>query len=153
MEAEREYVSAQDLFAVVEEMLAGDRQALFTVTGMSMWPFICHGRDKVVLKQPDQDQLKKGDIILFQTPGGKYLLHRIVKITDREFITAGDGNLFLDGVFPRDCVRGVVVKIIRKGREIDCGRLRWKLVFAVWMSLFPVRKWLLKMLRWIARRR
>ena len=44
-----------------------------------MWPFICHGRDRVVLSSCTPDQLKVGDIVLFQTPLGNYMLHRITE--------------------------------------------------------------------------
>ena len=39
-------ISSEILFAAVEEQLAAGRSASFTVTGMSMWPFLCHGRDR-----------------------------------------------------------------------------------------------------------
>ncbi|MGM9889487.1 MAG: S24/S26 family peptidase, partial [Floccifex porci] len=67
---DRFIVSDQELFSVIGEVLAEQRQALFVVTGMSMWPFICHGRDKVIVEKVDSEKLKKGDIILLQTPLG-----------------------------------------------------------------------------------
>lgn len=143
-------ISSHELFPAIENILAEHRQVLITITGMSMWPFLCHNRDQVVLSLPDKKRLKKGDIVLFKTVTGKYLLHRIMKITDKEIVTAGDGNLFLDGEFSLNCVKAVVVKMVRKGKMIDCKAFRWRCIADIWMFFFFMRKYLLKLLRWIA---
>lgn len=153
MDAEKKLISSSELFAVIQELLKEKKQASFTVTGMSMWPFICHGRDQVILESCEAENLRKGDIILFQTCLGNYMLHRITKKTKDGIETTGDGNCFRDGMFPYSCVKARVVRIIRKGKEIDCSSWIWKFVFRLWMILFPVRKWLLKLLRMISRRK
>ena len=43
MEREIQKIASKELFSMIEELLAEGRQAAFTVTGMSMWPFLCHG--------------------------------------------------------------------------------------------------------------
>lgn len=146
-------ISADHLFSAMEELLAQDRQAAFTVTGMSMWPLMCHGRDKVVVKRCAPDQLHKGEIVLLRTPPGPYLLHRITRIQGDRIETTGDGNCFRDGCFPRDCVRARVVQVVRRGTVIPCQALRWKLLFSVWMLLYPLRAPLLGLLRRISRRK
>ena len=146
MTEEKRWISSEALFSAVKELLAEHRQAVFTVTGMSMWPFLCHGRDQVVVEYCDPETIKKGDIILFQTLLGKYLLHRVVRLDGRQFETAGDGNCFRDGWIDRSCVCARVTKLIRNGKTIDCGSLRWKAVFRFWMGLFPVRRVLLRIL-------
>lgn len=45
MTEEKRWISAKLLFSAISEQLAENRQAAFTVTGMSMWPFICQMRD------------------------------------------------------------------------------------------------------------
>lgn len=39
MDKEKRWISSEELFSAIEELLAENRQAVFTVTGMSMWPF------------------------------------------------------------------------------------------------------------------
>lgn len=140
-------ISANELFSAMEELLAQGRQAAFVVTGMSMWPLLCHGRDRVVVEQCDPAALGRGDIVLLQTPLGNYLLHRITKIRDDLIQTTGDGNCFRDGFFPRSCVRARVVKVVRKGTVISCNASGWKLVFSIWMILYPLRSPLLSLFR------
>ena len=144
-------IAPELLFSFVEEQLACRRDASFTVTGNSMWPFICHGRDQVIVSACDSNQLCIGDIILFQTLSGKYILHRITALRPDAFETTGDGNCYRDGWFPRNCVRARVVKIIRKKKKIDCNSLLWKTVFFLWRKLFPFRRYLLDLLLYIGR--
>ena len=146
-ETETKRLAPELLFAAVEEQLALGRKASFTVTGMSMWPFICHGRDQVIVASCDPNSLCVGDVILFQTPLGNYMLHRITALQPDSFETTGDGNCFRDGWFSRSCVRAKVETIIRDRRTIDCAAPSWRFVFTVWRILFPVRKPLLRLCR------
>lgn len=144
-------VHASDLFQTLLPLLEEGHFAEFTVSGMSMWPFLCHNRDQVVLAACDQASLAVGDIILFQTPLQNYMLHRITALREDAFETTGDGNCFRDGWFPRDCVRARVVRLVRKGKTIDCGNRFWRFLFRVWSRLFPIRVILLRCLRGIGK--
>lgn len=120
MQAEKRFISSEILFSAMEELLAEDRQAVFTVTGMSMWPFLCHGRDQVVVEKCDGSGIKKGDIVLFKILTGKYFLHRITQVGDGWFESTGDGNCFRDGKFDNSCIQARVVRLIRDGETIEC---------------------------------
>jgi len=148
---QRKYISSGELFPVVLDLLNEYKQACFIVTGMSMWPFICHGRDKAIVEKCDPDKVKKGDIVLLEAVSGRYLLHRITKVLPDGIQTTGDGNCHRDGVFPRSCIRAKIVKIIRKGKVIDCTSVLWRGIFCLWMRMFPVRRYLLAVLRRIGR--
>lgn len=144
MEHVKKLIPAEVLFAAISEQLACNRQAKFTVTGMSMWPLICHARDQVIVGAVKPEELRKGDIILFQPVEGRFLLHRITTRTPEYFETTGDGNLFRDGKFPYDCVIAKVDKVIRNGKTIDCNKSGWKMLARIWMFLFPVRRYLFR---------
>ena len=133
-------VHAHDLFEALLPMLEEGHRAVFPVSGMSMWPFICHGRDQVIVTACDPSLLRVGDIILFQPLPGNYMLHRITGLQEDAFMTTGDGNCFRDGWFPRDCAKARVTHIIRNGREIDCAAPAQRFLSAVWRGLFPVRR-------------
>ncbi len=57
--SEKRLISSSVLFAAIEEELQNRHQASFTITGMSMWPFLCHGRDKVIITACAAADLKK----------------------------------------------------------------------------------------------
>ena len=142
MEHIKRYITSEDLFEAILDTLSQGHQASFTVTGMSMWPFLCHGRDQVILETADNSALKKGDVVLLQTPLENYILHRITSLTDTAFETTGDGNCFRDGTFPISCMKAKAVRFIRNGKEINCSSMHWKAIFHIWMMLFPVRRYL-----------
>lgn len=140
MDRTKQLISSKELFPMIEELLAEGRQAAFTVTGMSMWPLLCHGRDQVVVEAYQPDKLCRGDIVLLQTYLGNYLLHRVTKKTDTGVVTTGDGNCFRDGEFRFSCIRAKVVSLVRDGKVIGCSGWKWKVMSQIWMALFPVRK-------------
>ena len=150
MKSEIQKIPSKELFSMIEELLAEGRQAAFTVTGMSMWPFLCHGRDQVVVEACRPDEIRKGDIVLLQTYLGNYLLHRVTGITEDRFETTGDGNCFRDGYFTFSCLRARVTRLVRKGKTIECSSIGWKVIFSIWMTLFPMRSVLLRALRKIS---
>lgn len=132
-------VSGRSMFPLVEEMLDVGKDVRFTVSGNSMWPLIANQRDSVLLTPCDEDELKKGDIILFKATKNKWVLHRITEVLEDGYITTGDGNLHRDPFIPKEAVRGKVKTIFRKDRTIDCSDKRWRMLFRLWMMSFPMR--------------
>ena len=124
MQTEKKLVSSDILFTAISEQLAQNRQAAFTVTGMSMWPLLCHGRDQVIVEKTDKKNVKIGDIILYRVSEERYILHRITCLKKDYFQTT------------------------------DCSQLKWSILFRIWMLLFPVRKWIFRIWfrnrKWIA---
>ena len=146
METTTRTIVPELLFPAIEEQLSLGRDVSFTVTGKSMWPFIINGRDSVIIRACDPDSLKVGDIVLFQTPFKNYMLHRISALKDDSFETTGDGNLFRDGWFSKDCIIARAEKIVRKNKTINCNDFFWKFLFKIWLYLFPIRPMLIRML-------
>lgn len=143
MISEKRFISESILFEEIKKQLVIGRQAAFTVTGMSMWPFLCHGRDQVVIRQLGREPLKVGDIILFQTKNQKYILHRITKIKDGKIQTTGDGNDYHDEWITKECVVAKVDHVIRKDQKILSKDPKWRAFSYIWMKLFFVRKFLI----------
>lgn len=144
METERRRISSKILFDIIAEQLAKQRQASFVVTGMSMWPLICHGRDSVIVESVDSAGLRKGDIVLLKATETKYLLHRVTKLCPGGFETTGDGNCFRDGMFPYETLVARVVKLVRNGKTLDCQSWFMRFGGNVWMAVYPCRRWIFK---------
>ncbi|MDY2814557.1 MAG: S24/S26 family peptidase [Dorea sp.] len=144
MKEEKRWISSKYLFSAISDQLAENRQAVFTVTGMSMWPLLCHGRDQVIVERIERDKLKLGDIILFRITDEKYILHRITYMSDSFFQTTGDGNLFRDMQMPYECIVAKVQKIVRNGKVVECDERKWRILSRIWMKLFPIRKWIFR---------
>lgn len=145
-------ISVHDLFPFVKELLAEKRQAVFTITGSSMLPFLGGSRDQVYLGSCDVCNLKKGDIILFQkdAPSHAYILHRVHRILESGYLPMGDGNLFTDEPIRSEQVIGVVTAVVRKGKHISCHSFSWRVCSTLWRWLTPVRPGLLGGYRFLA---
>lgn len=140
IDMERRFIASKVLFAAIREQLAADRQAEFVVTGMSMWPLLCHGRDSVVVEKLRPEEIQMGDILLFEAAPEKYILHRVTRLFPDAFETTGDGNCFRDGIFPRECAVARVTELVRKGKHIPCAKFGVRIYVKLWTSLFPMRK-------------
>lgn len=113
-----------------------------TPKGVSMRPFLESKRDKAVLKKATNPQT--GDVVLAEVAPRKYVLHRIIKISDGIVTLRGDGNIGVEKCRVKD-VKAVAIGFYRKGRETldrTDGR-KWKIYSWAWTKLFPIRRYLI----------
>ena len=61
------------------------------IVGTSMFPMLRQGKDTVLLKPIDR-AIKKYDVVLFQRDNGKYVLHRVLKANNGDYIICGDNQ-------------------------------------------------------------
>lgn len=140
---------SRDLFPLILSAVNEGSRVKFTVSGNSMRPWIVHNRDQVLLSSVDIRRLRVGDIILFVDMDDRYILHRIYKRSGEGYYTIGDACLHSDGLVVPSQVKGVVQTIYRKGKEIDCSSLWWRIFSVAWQRLLPFRKHLLRLYRHI----
>lgn len=138
-------ISAADYFSAAEEALAAGHDAAFTVTGSSMLPFLGNRRDRVVISSCEVGELRRGDIVVVRVDDETYLLHRIIRITQRGIETRGDWNLHKDGCFAPEQVIARVTRVLRRGRDIDARGFFWRAAGSVWNALFFARRPLIKL--------
>ncbi len=139
-------VVANDVFfARVTELLALGQKVTIPVKGYSMLPFIKGEKDLVELEKADS--YVPGDIVLFNI-GGRYILHRIVSVTDGIAWIRGDGVSGGHEECPVDRIFGKAVKIIKKsGRVMDPYSEAELRKVRLWDRLLPVRRWILAFYR------
>lgn len=107
--------------------------------GSSMQPLIRRSLDPVTIV-PLQRPLKKGDVVLFTTRPGRYVVHRVWKLENDRLQTLGDNCRNPDGWMPYDCVIGQAVSFRRNGRKYPLDSSGARLWGWLWMVLFPIRK-------------
>lgn len=133
------------LIPELARLLAENKEVRFTPSGVSMRPFIEGDKDSVILTALKRKP-QVGDILLVQaqTLCGKttYVLHRLVRIENENYILQGDGNLAGEEYCAQADIIGIVKAIENPNGKRKCltkGRL--------WYLLKPLRKWLLKLYR------
>ncbi|MCM1315835.1 MAG: S24/S26 family peptidase [Alistipes senegalensis] len=124
---------------------------IYTNVGDSMMPLIKQGRDVLIIQKND-GRLKKYDIPLYQRDSGKYVLHRILKVRENDYIICGDNRCHKEtGITDRHII-GLLTGIIRNGREISVTDFRYRVYVHLWCDFFPVRVFLIKVWNFLKRR-
>ena len=132
-----EYVS------VLKELVEEGREVSMLISGSSMSPFLCHGRDQVYFKAPDRP-LRVGDMVFFQRRSGQYVLHRICKVKDGGYYIVGDAQTAIEGPVSREQIFALVTRVQRKGRILSPGDFWWEFFARVWVRLIPLRPLLVR---------
>ena len=117
------------------------------VRGFSMRPFVENARDKAVIAPCTS--VKRGDAVLAKVEGGRFVLHRVIRVKGDRITLMGDGNIYGTEHCTISDVVGKVEAFIRKGRSVPdrTDGFKWKLYSVVWMHLRCVRRWLLAFYR------
>lgn len=131
-------VDTREFLSAMEKLIGQGETVSIPVSGFSMNPFLADKRDAVLVKRPDQD-LKRGDIVLYKRRNGQYILHRIWKVKREGYYMVGDAQTEIEGPILREQIIGRVEKIRRKGTWIDEMDLLWKFFEKVWIRILPLR--------------
>ncbi len=123
---------------------------IYTNVGDSMMPLIKQGRDVLII-QKTEGRLKKYDVPLYQRDSGQYVLHRILKVRENDYVICGDNRRHKEtGITDRHII-GVLTGIIRNGREISVKDLRYRVYVHLWCDFFPIRAFLIRMRNFLKR--
>lgn len=139
----------ESIVPLIRLQLENGGRSHLVVTGVSMHPTLRHGRDRVELVPPEK--LHRGDLILYQRPGGRYILHRIVsKPKNGGFVCAGD-NQWQPEQVREEQVIALADTYVRGGKRIPVSV--WYCRLYVWLVVlfFPVRRPFLAVRRYIGR--
>ena len=127
-------ISNDIFFAEVERLLGEGGDVMIIIRGNSMQPMLRDGRDRVVLRRYEGDEIRVGDVMLFRYRG-EYVLHRVVKVDGERILFAGDGNYkFYEQATTEDIVARMVA-YVKDGRRVECSDEEWLRYSRVWMAL------------------
>lgn len=135
-------VLSEDLIPFIEEEIK-ERDISFLIKGDSMRPFFKSELTRVSITKVGS--LSKYDVILYKYQK-KYLMHRVIKISDDNLVCRGDGLISKEVIKLKDVI-GVV-----KSHETNKGQVsannKWYLFkVRLWHYLKPIRRVLLKFIR------
>ena len=112
----------------VSALLSEGKEVEIMTKGVSMLPFIKGDIDSVLLAR--RDKIEVGDIVLAEILDGRYVLHRVRRVSPRGIVLKGDGNLRGIERCAAGDVKGTVKMIIRPGHQVDpvspAQMRRWK---------------------------
>ena len=121
-----------------EEQLAQNGKLIYTNKGDSMMPLIKQDRDLLII-EPAIGRLKKYDVPLYKRDSGQYVLHRILKVREDDYVICGDNRWVKEyGIQDRHII-GVLTAVVRDGKEISVNNWKYKLYVHLWCDMFPIR--------------
>ena len=127
----------EELRPVIDEQLRQGKDVTFRIKGNSMFPFLHSGKTDVTLTSAPKGCLRN-DVILFQTDGGKYIMHRIVRVEQGYYITMGDGLVSKEKA-AADQVVGVMKSFSYKGKVRSVENRSYRFSVCLWNLLRPFR--------------
>ena len=142
-------VPMESLYDVILLQLQNGGKANLVVTGVSMKPMLTEGRDTVILMPITADPVA-GDIVLYRRDNGKFVLHRIIRVTPEGYLISGDNQYKLEDV-SRQQMLAVVSAFVRKGRSHTLREPGYRLYRWAWVKLFWLRKPYIKLRRKLGR--
>lgn len=136
-------IPTEEYFGIVKQQLSESGRATVRVTGKSMKPFLHPVRDTVEIVPPKK--LAIGDVALFDTRRGRYILHRVTRVGEKDFDMRGDNTIRGELGLPHALLVGVVVSANRNGKLIECGSRSWHAYarFAPLHAAWAKLRWLL----------
>lgn len=134
-----------------EEEIEKSGKIIYTNVGDSMMPFIRQGRDILVISAVE-GRLKRYDVPLYKRDSGQYVLHRILKVRENDYVICGDNRCNREyGITDRHII-GVLTGIIREGKEIPVTDLKYRIYVHFWCDFFPVRAFIIRVRQFLRRR-
>ena len=108
----------------MREVIESDGEFTFFPHGTSMMPLIREGVDQVILVKPTD--IKKGDAVFYQRDNGQFVLHRIAKVKNGEYVMCGDNQVALEYGITDKHILAKVKAIIRDGNIIDESNKKYR---------------------------
>ncbi len=106
--------------------------------GVSMQPLIRRNRDLVTIV-PLNRAPRRGDVVLFEYPAGRYVCHRVRRVEGDTVQTLGDNCWNPDGWMSVTQVLGLAVSVRRGSRTIALDTDGSRAFGRVWMAILPLR--------------
>lgn len=129
-----------------EAYLAEHGTLTYTNRGVSMLPMLKEGRDTFTVAAKTAARCRKYDVILYRRPPEQYVLHRVVKVRETDYVVLGDNCMNKEyGITDEDII-GVLTEFSRKEKTISVASFPYRLYSRLWVGSYPVRRclWMLK---------
>lgn len=119
-----------------EQELEKNGSLIYTTVGTSMRPFLCSQKDLVIIEAKKNARFQKYDVVLYRSRGGRYVLHRIVRVHQDCYTICGDNCWSLERGIRDEQILGVLTAVIRNGKKIDVNTRNYRFRVRLWCALY-----------------
>lgn len=110
-----------------------------TIVGISMYPLLRQRKDSVHIVKINKT-LKKNDVILYQRDSGQYVLHRIIKIKNGNYIICGDNQWQKEYGITDEHIIGIMIGYYRKEKYHTVNSFGFKIYTFIIRLTRPIRR-------------
>lgn len=100
-----------------EEEIQRKGYLLYRVEGDSMMPLIRQDKDLVLISGKPDGRLKKYDVPLYKRDSGQYVLHRVLRVRENDYVLCGDNRWQRETDISDRHIIGVLTAVIRNGKN------------------------------------
>lgn len=134
-----------------EKEIQKNGKFIYTNVGNSMMPLIRQGRDVLIISKVN-GRLKRYDVPLYKRDSGQYVLHRILKVRENDYVICGDNRADKEYGITDNHIIGVLTGIIRNGKEITVTDCKYKIYVHLWCDCFPLRAFIIRIRQFLRNR-
>lgn len=127
-------------YSTIEQALEKKEHIFLQTSGVSMEPLLHHRKSTVMIKKLSEAP-EKYDVVLYKRPAGEYVLHRIVKVREEDYLICGDNGIYKEPV-PRKCILGIMAGFYPDEGEtfISCEDEAYKEYVRTWDRRYIARR-------------
>lgn len=135
-----------------EEYLQKHGKLIYRNTGVSMEPLLRQGRDSFTVVKKTDERCRKYDVVMYRRPPDKYVLHRVIKVRENDYIILGDNCINKETGIRDEDILGIMTSFVRKGKEHDVSDLSYRIYVQFWCRTAFIRIFLKKVKNRIRRK-
>lgn len=133
----------------IEEVLQEEGCHISIVVGTSMYPMLRQRVDTVAVEKLKEPCVPM-DVALYRMPSGKYVLHRVLRVMEKEYLICGDNCIRLEHI-PKEWVIGKLAAFYRGERKIRLDSAGYRAYVLLWCRPYRMRIGLLRCRRALGR--
>ena len=120
-----------------EELLKKDGRVITHVVGGSMLPLLHERESIVIVEDVGRVPPRRGDVVLYKM-GGRYILHRVLRIEGEAYVIRGDNTWTLEHV-PKTALLATMTGFFRRPKSRLTGRKN--VVYRLYCLALPGIRW------------
>lgn len=118
-----------------EEYLEKNGSMTYSNVGTSMMPLLKQGRDLFTVTKKGSERCRKYDVVLYRRPPDKYVLHRVVKVRENDYVILGDNCINKEYGITDDDILGVMTSFVHKGKQHTVNDMTYRIYSHLWVDL------------------
>lgn len=133
-----------------EQELEKNGRLVYTNVGDSMMPLLRQRRDLIIIEKP-KGRLKKYDVPLYKRTSGQYVLHRILKVRQNDYVICGDNRYRREFGVTDEQIIGVLTGFVRDGKTFSTDNKGYKVYVHLWCDFYWIRAFVIRSRTFISR--